>query len=144
MSMRRETTNGNSQLPLCGYAQLFESIARETIFPELSPSTTKEQYQQAQECLLSLRNELQRRMGPFHYPSPSGSHRCIGDCYVEFRSRLKILSILAPLLPKALVDAPKPRELSAEEVMNNLEGLLSQLPQEGLRLPKDTFLGERR
>jgi hypothetical protein len=143
MSMRRET-NGKTQLPLCGFALAFEAIAKETIFSELSQSTTKKQYQQAQECLLSLRNELQRRISPFHFPSPTGFHICIGDCYVECMFRLKNLSILAPLPPKALVDAPKPRELSAEEVVNNLEGLLSQLPPEGLRLGKDTFLGERR
>lgn len=135
-----ETLNGKPQLPRCGYAEVFEDIAKE-IFVMLTPHTTKEQYQEAEECLLSLRNDLQRRMSRFHFPSPTGFHWCVADCYLESVFRLKIRALLAP---KAPIDAPKPRLLSPEEVVNNLGEVLSLLPEQGLTLPKDTFLGEER
>lgn len=137
--MPAESLNGKTPLPVCGYYQVFEAIAKDTIFTRLTPQTTKEQYEQVQECLVLLRNELQRRLDWRHFPSATGPpHRCLADCCLEAVFRLKNLSLLAP---KAPIDAPKPRVLSPEDVVDNLGVTLSLLAQQGLTLPKETHLG---
>lgn len=131
--MRPETLTGKTQLPPCAYAEAFEAIAKETIFEKLSPHTTTDQYEEAQKSLLLLRRELEQRMSPFHFPSPTGFHRCIADCYLEAVFRLKHLALLR-VIPALIPPAPQQQGIKAEAVVANLEAILTKLPQE-------TFLG---
>lgn len=128
---------GGSGNRLCHYAEEFQRI-QEALFSQITASTSPQQFEQAQESLLLLKQELIQRMETFHFPYPSGGHLCVEDCYIEAAFRLKNLALLAP------EPAPKQRTLSADEVVNNLEQMLSPLPQESLTFPKDTFLGQER
>lgn len=129
-----ETPTGKPQLPRCDYAEAFEAIAKETIFEKLSPHTTPEQYDEAQKCLLLLRTELEQRMSPFHFHSPTGVHRCLADCYLEAVYRLKLLCLLR-VIPALTPPTPQKQGITAGEVVQNLESILALLPQ-------TTFLGD--
>jgi hypothetical protein len=136
--------NLSAGLPLCERSDAFYRTGRDTIFRQLTTDTTPEQWQEALESLIRLRDDLvQDIRRPMHYGALVGTHRCVDQLFTEARARLRGLQILQPQ-PAPQPPAPpqpRPRQLqrSPDEVVNDAESLVDQLKQ-----PGDTYLGEER
>ncbi len=104
--------------PLCSFSDSFYRTVRETIFQQLTPETTKAQWQAAQESLTRLRDELARNIYPMHYGSLVGTHRCVNHVFREAQARLRGLEIMQPA-PKP--PPPKQQLITREGIVIDLE-----------------------
>jgi hypothetical protein len=100
--------------PLCVFSDSFYYSARDTIFRQLTPQTTPEQFQAALASLQQLRDELARDIYPMHYGSLVGRHRCVDHLYREAVARLRNLELLQPA-PQPPAPSP-PRDTLADVV----------------------------
>ncbi len=107
--------NLSAGAPLCSISDSFYRTVRETIFQQLTPETTVEQWQVAQESLVRLRDELQQAIYPMHYGSLVGTHRCLDHVFREAAARLRSLEIMQPVPPPP-PPPPPPRETPADVV----------------------------
>jgi hypothetical protein len=121
---------------LCKYAKDLQTLEQE-ILACLSDSASPEQFQQLQQSLLLLREDLITRAknDPFHFPNPTAGHRCIAAYYEEVVARLRHRYILR--MPPPVPPPPPPRPLSDEEMMTALDDMIAQRA-------KETPLGEER
>jgi hypothetical protein len=104
---------------LCSPAFTFAQIAEQTIFAQLTDTTTQEQYQLAQESLRQLCSELAASVDWDHYPSSFGPiHSCVQDVYIDAAARLRNLAIMQPAPPPPL---PPPQRISREGIVSDRE-----------------------
>jgi hypothetical protein len=87
----------SSGAPLCELSDAFYRAVRDSIFRQLTPETSHEQFAAAVEHLLTLRDELKQAIRPMHYGSLVGGHRCIDQLFIEARARLRSLEIMQPI-----------------------------------------------
>ena len=111
---------------LCIPARTYAEIGNE-LLGRVTDSTTPEQFQQLQQSLVLLYNELERLAGPFHYAASFGPpHACVKDIYIHASALLKNRAILqqAPPPPPAqqlisregaVIDLEERVETSSEE-----------------------------
>jgi hypothetical protein len=118
--------------PLCTFSDSFYRTVRDSIFQQLTTGTTTAQFQEATECILRLRDELQQAIYPMHYGSLVGRHRCVDHLYREAVARLRNLEVMQPVpIPQPPPEPPpEPEEHSLEDVVANIESAA------------DTFLGD--
>jgi hypothetical protein len=60
--------------PICPNALSFGQIIEQTIFAKINADTTPEQYQQAQNLLVSLCERFAAKVDLFHFPEAIGRH----------------------------------------------------------------------
>jgi hypothetical protein len=106
--------------PLCVLSDSFYSTSRDTIFRQLRPDMTKEQWQAALESLTRLRDELVQKLYPMHYGSLVGRHRCVEHLFQEAAARLRNLEIMQPVPPTPPPTPPKPPE-TLKDVVEGLK-----------------------
>jgi hypothetical protein len=103
---------------LCSAAFTFAQIAEQTIFAQLTDTTTQQQYKLAQERLRQLCSELAASVDWDHYPSSFGTiHSCVQDVYTDAISRLRNLAIMQPEPPQP----PPPQLISREGIVIDRE-----------------------
>jgi hypothetical protein len=117
--------------PTCPQGDSFHRTARDTIFRQLSPNTTPEQFQAAHESLEQLRADLEQQLPWTHYGLSVGTHRCVRDLFREAAARLRSLSIVQP----ASQPAPRSPLETPEQVVDELNEIITPRPDE-------TVLGE--
>jgi hypothetical protein len=111
---------------LCSAAFTFGQIVEQTIFAQLSDTTTQEQFQLAQQSLRRLCNELEARVNWDHYASASGSiHSCVRDVYDDAAARLRNLAIMQPPPPP-----PVPQLISREGIVIDREEKIESSTEE--------------
>jgi hypothetical protein len=122
-----------TNLPLCFYADQFYRTTKDSLFSQLSDTTTPEQFEEAQATLLTLRQEVEQDMPRMHYASQFGTHVCVGALYKEASLRLRNFALLKP---EQQPEPAPPRQapLTYEDILTLLEKLI----------PPDTFFGEER
>jgi hypothetical protein len=118
---------------LCKYAKDLQTHEQE-ILARINDSTSPEQFAQLQQSLLLLREDLitQAKQDPFHFPNPTGGHRCIAAYYEQVVARLRHRYILR--MPPPPIPEQRDQRIPAADVVNNLADVLPLMPQE-------TFLG---
>jgi hypothetical protein len=105
--------------PLCVFSDSFYRTVRETIFQQLTPETTHEQFQAALASITRLRDELAQAVYPMHYGSLLGTHRCVNHLYREAQARLAGLEIMQPV-PKP-PPPPKQQLITREGIVMDVE-----------------------
>ena len=125
--------------PLCVLSDSFYATSRDTIFRQLTPETTHEQFAAALERLQVLRDELVQQLYPMHYGSLVGRHRYIEHLFRKAHARLQSLEIMQPVpvpqQPAEPPPAPKPEPTSDEELMERLKAYVAERTNE-------TFFGQ--
>jgi hypothetical protein len=132
--------DSNDPIPCC-YAKQFQAVSQETIFARVRATTTKEDFAQAQQSLLSLyQTHLQQmQKDPFHFPSAqTGRHWCLPKAYEQAKHRLQNICLLPERLPPPAPTRGQPPR-SADNVVNDIASLA-----DAVKRPGDTFLGEER
>jgi hypothetical protein len=114
----------------CKYVANYEQIVDQTIMGKITQTTTPQQFQQAQESLLRLKEEIMEHMAP-HFPFTTGRHRCVEECYVEYSNRLRNLALMQP--------APMPTP--AREPGTTPEQVVAELEETVRLTPDETILG---
>jgi hypothetical protein len=109
---------------LCKYAEKLQVLEQE-ILARINDSTSPKQFQQLQQSLLLLREDLLKRAknDRFHFPYPTGNHCCVATYYEQVVARLRHRYILR--MPPPVPPPPPPRPLSDEEMMTALDDMIA-------------------
>jgi hypothetical protein len=122
----------NQRVFPCTEAHRLQQIARETIFANLSETTTLEQYKEAMASLEHLKEELLKNKKTFHFSALSGRHYCIAECFADLETALRNQWSLRPIP----IIAPLREPLMTPEAVVEDAGELIQ------HRPDETVLGE--
>jgi hypothetical protein len=110
---------------LCRDSYTVARLIEQTIFNQITPETTQQQFQQAQESLRRLCERFEANLDLFHYASIRGSHQCVRDVFEDSRARLENLAIMQPAPPS------KPQQrISREGIVSDQEGKIQTSAEE--------------
>jgi hypothetical protein len=84
---------------LCRDSYTVAKLIEQTIFAKITPETTPQQFQRAQESLRQLCERFEANLDLFHYAAIRGAHQCVRDVYEDARARLENLAIMQPAPP---------------------------------------------
>jgi hypothetical protein len=115
---------------LCRDSYTVARLIEQTIFNQITPETTQQQFQQAQESLRRLCERFEAQLDLFHYASIRGAHQCVREVYEEARARLENLAIMQP--------PPKP---AARQPLRTAAEVLADLDETGHLPPDATAFG---
>jgi hypothetical protein len=102
-------------------------LVAEDLLAHVGETTSPEQFEQAQQGLLFLWQELQKRLDPLH-PRFPGGHRCLDECYLEYAMKLRTRADLQKPLPPPLPQKPQP--VSLETLLANVEQIITESAKE--------------
>lgn len=109
---------------LCRDGYTVARLIEQTIFNQITPATTRDQFAAVQESLKRLCERFEAQLDLFHYANIRGSHQCIRDVYEDARARLENLAIMQP--------PPKPAERqplrTAADVLEALDATIHLEP----------------
>ncbi len=94
---------------LCRDSYTVARLIEQSIFNQITPETTQQQFAAAQESLRRLCQRFGNNLDLFHCAAISGSHHCVRDVYEDARARLENLAIMQP------PPAPPPPQLISRE-----------------------------
>jgi hypothetical protein len=104
---------------LCRDSYTVARLIEQTIFNQITPETTFEQFAAAQDSLKRLCERFEANLDLFHYANIRGTaHQCIRDVYEDARARLENLAIMQP--PPPLL--PPQQCISREGIVSDQEG----------------------
>jgi hypothetical protein len=123
----------NQRVFPCTEAYRLQRIAKETIFANLTETTTPEQFEEAMASLERLKEEQLKNKKTFHFSALSGRHYCIAECFADLETALRNQWSLRPIP----IIAPPLREplMTPAEVVEDAGELIQHRPDE-------TVLGE--
>jgi hypothetical protein len=120
----------------CPASRAYALIAVQTIFSQITPETTSQQFTAAEAALLALCKRYQAQVaqqGLFHYQAPfSGLHTCVADIYYDLSARLTNLAIM-----HQPPEAPEP----AKQQLISREGAVIDLEERVETSSEETELG---
>jgi hypothetical protein len=123
---------------LCRDSYTVARLIEQTIFSQITPATTPDQFAAAQESLKQLCERFEAQLDLFHYAGIRGSHHCIRDVYEDARARLENLAIMQP--------PPKPAERqplrTAADVLEALDATIHLAPDQTAADDADAFPDE--
>jgi hypothetical protein len=122
-------TSYDDKRTLCRDSYTVAKLIEQTIFNQITPETTQQQFQLAQESLKRLCERFEANLDLFHYAALSGSHQCVRDVYEDARARLENLAIMQP--------QPKP---PAQQVITR-DGIISNLAERAQTSETETDVG---
>jgi hypothetical protein len=99
----------------------------EELLANIDETTSPAQFEQAQQSLLFLFQELNQRKDPLH-PRFPGGHRCLEHCYLEYAMRIRNRAILQKPLPPP--PAQKPQPVTLEALLANVERIIAESSKE--------------
>jgi hypothetical protein len=115
----------------CPASRAYALIAVQTIFSQITPETTNQQFAAAEAALLALCKRYQAQVaqqGLFHYQAPfSGLHTCVRELYLDLSARLTNLAIMHQQPEKP---APKHQLITSEGAVIDLEGRMKTSGEE--------------
>jgi hypothetical protein len=104
--------------PTCPHARTFIQIAEQTIFNNITPQTTSDQFDAATDILARLCQRLEAQVDMFHYPEATGNHWCVRDVYDH---AVLALAGLAAMHQQAVPEPPRQQLISREGIVIDLE-----------------------
>jgi hypothetical protein len=127
--MKGETNmvSSDDKRNLCRDSYTVARLIEQTIFNQITPETTFEQFAAAQDSLKRLCERFEANLDLFHYPAIRGTaHQCVRDVYEEARARLENLAIMQPPPPSL-----KPQQrITREGIVSDHEGKIQTSTEE--------------
>jgi hypothetical protein len=120
-------TSYDDKRTLCRDSYTVAKLIEQTIFNQITPETTQQQFQQVQESLRRLCERFEAQLDLFHYAALSGSHQCVRDVYEDARARLENLAIMQPQ-PKPV--APQQPLRTPADVLEAVDATIHLRPDE--------------
>jgi hypothetical protein len=111
---------------LCRDSYTVARLIEQTIFNQITPETTFQQFAAVQDSLKRLCERFEAQLDLFHYAAIQGSHQCIRDVYEDARARLENLAIMQP--PPPLL--PPQQRISREGIVSDQEGKIQTSTEE--------------
>lgn len=126
-------------LPACPYAQAFEATVDEIVkkIPAYAPSAA---YREIIHEVTQLKERLEARLSPTHYPARRGRHRCVSLSFEFAHAYLKGLAIVASVPPPQLPpqpaqppapEPPRPPRHPFADVLREMESVMDNAGEEG-------------
>jgi hypothetical protein len=104
--------------PTCPHARTYIQIAEQTIFNNITPQTTPDQFSAAEDILARLCQQLAAQVDMFHYPAATGDHWCVRDVYDH---AVLALAGLSAMHQQAVPELPKQQLITRQGVVIDLE-----------------------
>ena len=105
--------------PPCPHARTFIQIAEQTIFNNITPATTPDQFSAAEEILRQLCHRLEAQVDMFHYPAVTGDHWCVRDVYDH--AVLALAGLAAMHQQEVAPPPPRQQLITREGIVIDLE-----------------------